>query len=133
LTKRVYVSLDSPGGEVVEALNIGTIIRKMNFDTIVRGGKTCASACGLIWLAGRERWVSEEAFIGFHAVYYGEGNVSSAGNALVGAYLRDLGLSLKTINYLTQPAPESMEWLSGKTLDSVGIKAQIYKAPKGGG
>jgi hypothetical protein len=79
----------------MEALNIGSAIRRMGFDTLVLSNKTCASACALIWLAGHYRWAGPKAAIGFHAIYYGDGNISSGGNALVGAYLRDLGLSLR--------------------------------------
>jgi hypothetical protein len=130
LHKHVFVVLESNGGVAMEALNIGTAIRKMDFDTVVFDNKTCASACALIWLAGHYRWAGPKASIGFHAIYYGEGNVSSGGNALVGAYLRELGLSLKAIRYLTQAPPDGMEWLSIESAYKYDIKLQVYKEPE---
>jgi hypothetical protein len=127
LHKQVFVGLESDGGTVMDALNIGTAIRKMGWDTIVLSNKICASACALIWLAGHTRWVGPKAAIGFHAIYYGDGNVSSGGNALVGAYLRDLGLSLKAIRYLTQAPPDGMEWLSAESAYKHDIKIQVTK------
>jgi len=130
LHKQVFVVLESNGGAAMEALNIGTAIRKMDFDTLVFSNKTCASACALIWLAGHYRWAGPKAAIGFHAIYYGEGNISSGGNALVGAYLRDLGLSLKAIRYLTQAPPDGMEWLSIESAHKHDIKVQVFKEPE---
>ena len=126
--QKVFVGLESDGGAAMEALNIGTTIRKRGFDTLVL--KTCASACALIWLAGHTRWAGPKAAIGFHAIYYGEGNISSGGNALVGAYLRDLGLSLKAIRYLTQAPPDGMEWLSIESAYKHDIKVQVFKEPE---
>jgi hypothetical protein len=102
----------------------------MDFDTLVLDNRTCASACALIWLAGHYRWAAPKAAIGFHAIYYGDGNVSSGGNALVGAYLRDLGLSLKAIRYLTQAPPNGMEWLSIESAYKHDIKLQVFKEPE---
>jgi hypothetical protein len=34
------------------------------------------------------------------------------GNALVGAYLRDLGLGYKAISFMTRKDPMSLEWLT---------------------
>jgi hypothetical protein len=127
LHKQVFVGLESDGGAVMDALNIGTAIHKMGWDTIVLSNKICASACALIWLAGHTRWAGPKAAIGFHAIYYGDGNISSGGNALVGAYLRDLGLSLKAIRYLTQAPPDGMEWLSAESAYKHDIKMQVTK------
>jgi hypothetical protein len=123
--QKVFVGLESNGGEAMEALNIGMIIHKRGFNTLVLDNQICASACALIWLAGRTRYAAPKAAIGFHAIYFGDGNISSGGNALVGVYLRELGLSLKAIRYLTQAPPDGMEWLSAKSAYEYGIKMQV--------
>jgi hypothetical protein len=43
------------------------------------------------------------------------------GNAVVGSYLGQLGLSYGAIFYLTTPDPNNMEWLSGKKAKELGI------------
>ena len=88
--KIAVVELSSPGGEVIPALEIGDLIATTEIMTEVEEGATCASACALIWLAGKERRVHKNGQVGFHAAYRetGDGPVESgAANALVGAYL----------------------------------------------
>ncbi len=52
---KATVYLDSPGGRVSPAIEIGTIIRLKGFETAVEEGQ-CSSACALIWLAGEPRF-----------------------------------------------------------------------------
>lgn len=53
--KEVAVLLDSPGGDVREALLISSIVRELAMWTSVRRGMTCASSCFFIYLAGLGR------------------------------------------------------------------------------
>jgi hypothetical protein len=79
----------------------------------------CASACGLIWLAGT-------LAIGFHAVYtqgenqqgQSEASLPSAqGNAMVGAYITRLGLPYAPVLCATKSAPNEMTWLTAETAE----------------
>jgi hypothetical protein len=108
------VELDSDGGALGEALAIGRLIYKKKLDTVVADGKTCASACGIIWLAGRHRVIEGAGRVGFHAIYLNDGSqdISSDGNALVGAYFNGLGLSTDAIVYLTHAKPTDMRWFT---------------------
>lgn len=56
--ERVTVVLQSPGGLVKEALQIGAEIRMKNFATMVASDGECFSACGLIWVSGARRYMS---------------------------------------------------------------------------
>jgi hypothetical protein len=92
------VFLVSPGGSVRAAKEIGMRIRVRRFDTVVPSGELCASACGLVWLAGAKRFIAPSARIGFHAAYRSDDEQkreSGAGTAIVGAYLNELGLPEK--------------------------------------
>jgi hypothetical protein len=111
--KQVIVTLISPGGHVKAGLLIGDQIRKRGMSTFVPAGRTCASACALIWLAGRSRNVGDTSLIGFHAVYDSKTRQEKGtANAIVGAYLRDLGLGYDAIIFMTRAAPTSVEWLT---------------------
>ena len=56
--------------------------------------------------------MSAEARIGFHAAYNSKtGQDTGLGNALVGAYLRRIGLPYSAVIYISQAAPNSMSWL----------------------
>jgi hypothetical protein len=105
------VYLDSPGGKVAAALTIGAELSKYRWATAVKPDATCSSACGLIWLAGFNRWMANTSKVGFHAVWVNNGEVSPDGNATVGAYLSKLGFSYKAIVYVTSAPPSGMTWL----------------------
>ena len=73
LTGPTVVSLQSPGGIVGEGLNIGIAIRRNDYRTAVAQNDVCASVCGLIWLAGQPRYLTESSKIGFHAAFRADG------------------------------------------------------------
>ena len=63
------VFLESEGGLIKDALEIGARIRTLNYSTIVETGKGCYSACALIWIAGADRYMNDGSLIGVHAAY----------------------------------------------------------------
>jgi hypothetical protein len=108
------VRLQSPGGVAVDGIAIGRLIRERQFITYSPYG-FCASACGLIWLGGVERWINPNASVGFHQVYTANGEerqTSGVGNALVGAYMNQLGYPEEAIVFATVMQPEEMAWLN---------------------
>lgn len=118
------VELSSPGGKVLPALNIGEIINRKGFITYVPANNTCASACSLIWVAGKPRMASPKARIGFHAVFTDVGGVPTEkgqGNAIVGAYLSKLGFSYEAISFATAASPNEMKWLTAIDANHYGI------------
>lgn len=130
--KNPIIYLESEGGSVGEALDIGTMLHDAQAVTSVRNGKTCASACGLIWLSGVSRYVGTGSRVGFHASYQMRGRKaeqSGVWNALVGAYLTQLGYELDVIVYATSARPESMNWLNSKTAKRLAIDAFFGALP----
>lgn len=119
------VFLDSPGGLIEPAIEIGKIIYYNEMTTVVED-TDCASACGLIWLAGQRRVISTNGRVGFHAVYFSQSKlqqtVSSSGNALVGAYLRELKFNAKIIEYATEASPKSMKWLTESDAQQINLE-----------
>jgi hypothetical protein len=114
------VFLTSPGGLIAPAMAMGRTIRKSGANTIVQG--VCASACGLIWLAGTKRFTYSDGQIGFHAAYSGENaTVTGTGNALIGAYVAELGFGENVIRYVTEKPPEGMQWLNDREANLLGI------------
>jgi hypothetical protein len=93
----------------------------------------CASACALMWLAGSPRGAFENSKVGFHAAYRTDGKTTiedGTGNAYVGAYLAKLGFSYNAIAYMTQAAPEEMEWLDATKAKKYNIAYTVLKSPK---
>jgi hypothetical protein len=130
------VIFHSPGGNLVAGIEIGKAIRLKGFLTLVPDSNLCASACALAWLGGRVRLMSQTGRIGFHAAYSkekGRPSVSSAGNAIVGAYLNQLGLSTPAIVYITSAPPEEVTWLSFGDARRVGIDVKEVSVIGGSG
>jgi hypothetical protein len=59
------VHLDSFGGRVGEAIRLHDLLRMQGVDTYVADG--CYSACTIAFAAGRNRFISKDARLGFHA------------------------------------------------------------------
>lgn len=122
---RARVVLDSPGGQVFPALEIGRIIRERRLATLIPERGQCASSCGLIWLAGAPRELGPQAVVGFHAAATvsesGRRSVSAPGNAIIGGYLRELGFGDEAIFEMTRAPPRGMNWFNTARLNAAGI------------
>jgi hypothetical protein len=127
------VRFTSDGGNLYAGLEIGRVIGKKGFSTLVPAGSRCASACALAWLAGKERLMAPSAEIGFHAAYEienGEAYERGAPNAVVGYYLAQLGLSELAIIYLTASPPDDMTWLTPASAAEYGIAVRQTDGPQ---
>jgi len=112
----------SNGGNLVAGIEIDKAIRMKGFSTLVPNDMHCASACALAWLGGRVRAMSRSARIGFHAASVADkGEVTSVGNAMIGAYLNQLGLPTSAIVYITEPSPDEIRWLTFSDAQTYGI------------
>ncbi len=125
--------LRSPGGLVIEALQIARTVRKLKITTVVDFNNDCASACALIWLAGSRLELSELARVGMHASYevHGQQKIESGwSNAIIGGYLRDLGYSDAAIILFTSTPPESIHWLTYADAKELGMHIRlIFSGP----
>jgi hypothetical protein len=77
------VRLNSPGGDLNEALDIGQVIREYGIGTVIGPSDSCLSACALIFMAGTfleaagapsqravpGRYLHVRGQLGFHAFY----------------------------------------------------------------
>jgi len=71
-TAPVLLSLNSPGGSVADALEIGRAVRAAGLNTELTGGDICLSACPYILAGGVERVVDGAGYVGVHQHYFGE-------------------------------------------------------------
>ncbi|QYK40251.1 MAG: hypothetical protein KF887_12505 [Paracoccaceae bacterium] len=95
------VALHSPGGNVLQSLQIGRLIRERGFATHVSPDAACLSACPYILAGGIERTVSEAAWVGLHQSYFDQSLVVpvffavrsiQTGQAEVMEYLNEMGV-----------------------------------------
>jgi hypothetical protein len=129
---KATVAFRSDGGSLLAGIRIGMLIRVKNFTTIVPDAAQCASACAVAWLGGAHRFLGVGSKVGFHAAYVqkaGANTESGPGNAVLGAYLDQIGLPEDAIVYITQAAPNSMKWLSMEEAAQHGIDVALLPPP----
>jgi hypothetical protein len=125
---KATVAFRSDGGSLLAGIRIGMLIRVKNFTTIVPDAAQCASACAVAWLGGAHRFLGVGSKVGFHAAYVqkaGGATESGPGNAVLGAYLDQIGLPEDAIVYITQAAPNSMKWLNMEEAAQHGIDVAL--------
>jgi hypothetical protein len=129
---KASVAFRSDGGSLLAGIRIGMLIRVKNFNTIVPDAAQCASACAVAWLGGAHRFLGVGSKVGFHAAYVqkaGATTESGPGNAVLGAYLDQIGLPEDAIVYITQAAPSSMKWLNMEEAAQHGIDVALLPPP----
>jgi hypothetical protein len=129
LTK-AFVVFNSDGGNLKAGIEIGKMIRLKSFATAVLDGFRCASSCAFAWLGGTPRFMERGAQIGFHAAYTvssGQALESGVGNALVGSYLTQIGLSEIAVVYITKAAPTQLTLLTLQDAERIGIEVLPFE------
>jgi hypothetical protein len=116
-SKRAVVRLQSIGGAAYASLEIGKLIYRRKLSTYVPKGALCASGCALIWLAGTPRIADlADSRIGFHHAFNRkDGRPGGQINALLGAYLKNLGLNDDAISWMTEKGSEDLNYLTPET------------------
>jgi hypothetical protein len=122
------VILNSDGGYLLTALQIGEYIHQKNWATHV--AEVCESACSLIWMGGVPRIRTSFSRIGFHSAHYPDGQVNRVGNIAVEVYLKNIGLpNPKIAEFATSTAPEDMAYLSTFDIERLGISVTVVDPP----
>lgn len=107
------VVLDSPGGSVMDALAIGSLIHDNGLATKVAAGSLCASSCPIVFASGATRIASPEAAIGVHQIYAAalsgdqQNALRVAGTAMSGAQTA----TAEIISHLTKTGVDPALWL----------------------
>jgi hypothetical protein len=116
------VVLDGPGGILGEALLIGSEVRRRNLDTMVGPNRSCASACAIVFLSGRVKYLATGASVGLHSASYADGRADPEATELMAAYLREVGVPGSTLRRMARTAPSDIRWLSKAEQKAIGIR-----------
>jgi hypothetical protein len=109
------VSLDSPGGLVIVGASIAKLVRSNGFNTLVPSDATCASACFMIFAAGKERFAGDKARIGVHSANnpkLGETDDAKSSTIDMARFLAELGVPPPILGKLVTARPADMAWLT---------------------
>lgn len=131
------VVVSGPGGDLATALQIAKEVRRRGFDTAVPPGEYCASACAVIFLSGRTKYVARGAKVGLHSASNLDGSFSREGTEVMGQFLARVGVPSRVIARMEQRRGNEMYWLGNsdkQALDLVAIGALPRSAaPKSAG
>ncbi len=128
-----WLLLESPGGLLFEALDLGIEVRRAGFRTTTRSA--CASACAMIFLGGTERMlVGSRAKIGLHQSARGVGRDRVCDPTTYSSAARDMSAYLKSVipaeadevmNVIMRTPCESIEWIYGQRALNLGIATRL--------
>ena len=126
------VALDSPGGSVADALQMGRLIRDRGLATSVAAGSLCASSCPLVFAGGHARVAAPAAAIGVHQIYAAApsdaplaARLAAAGSAMrdaqtmtaeISRYLIDMGVDPEVWLRALETPPDRLSYLSAADL-----------------
>ncbi len=124
------VILNSPGGTVREALDLGRHIRAAGMATALRDGDICYSACPYLLAAGVSRDIPDTASVGVHQHYFGESTILPAfiavediqrGQGEVMSYLDDMGIDPMVMRHALVTPPDEIYVLLPEELRAYGF------------
>jgi hypothetical protein len=123
---QLYFVLNSPGGALQTAVQMGQIIEKDRLPVVVPANAMCASACFLILAASHTKYVSPSAHVGVHsAAEATPGNETEGSKAVTTDFARilsQLGVPSEIIGRLVETPPGSMYWLTPEELMTMGVR-----------
>jgi hypothetical protein len=124
LPHKKQISLHSPGGNVLAAIQLGTLIRRLGLDTELVDGQTCASACSLVFMGGVERSFWTGSRLGVHQFSSGglidEGGAQQLSTA-ISTYAANLGIDRRVMDIASLVPPRSMYWLTATELKQLRV------------
>jgi len=129
-----HVDVDSQGGEIFAALEIGRIMRAEGASIAVGKGASCISACVFLLMGAIQRHISGDARVGIHRpslrAPQAGGPRQGSEDRVVGAlseqlvlYAQQMNVPRKIIDALMLVPPDRIELLSASELATYGISA----------
>jgi len=124
---KMVIWLDSRGGDIESALEIGRIVRKHKMTVVVHQQAECSSSCVFILGAGVVRNVFGR--VGIHRPYFGvvDGNaeyseIRTKRDSMlrsIEAYLREIDVPQSLIDLMNGVPPEQVRYLSDRELEDL--------------
>lgn len=122
--------LNSPGGSVQDALELGRALRARGIATEMREGDFCYSACPYLFAGGELRSLAEGASLGVHQHYFGRSTILPAfvavediqrGQAEVMTYLVEMGIDPRVMAHALATPPDEIYVLLPEELQDYGF------------
>lgn len=118
-----FIVLDSLGGEVLPAMQMGRLLRARKATVFVFGPASCGSACVFLLAAGVDRIVLRDPHVGIHRPAFPPAlfaNLSSDAamrlyNSLIGkcrTYLKEMGMADSLLDEMLSVPSGDVRWLT---------------------
>jgi hypothetical protein len=129
------IMFSSGGGNVAAAIKIGTLINQKGYNTTLQLGQGCSSACGIVFIAGKERTAltsktMTNSRIGFHQI--SKNKVCSQPSApeyeFIEKYARKMLVGNNAENFISlmkSTSCKSMNFVSADELEKMGIATKL--------
>lgn len=121
------VDLDSPGGELFSALEIGRLLRDEQASVQIRDGASCVSACVFVLMGATERDLDAGARVAIHRPSLG---TSDRDDALVEAmsaqlvqYAQQMNVARDLVDDMMRIPADRLRWLQPAELAAYGLVA----------
>ena len=127
-----FVVLDSKGGDLRAAMQMGRMLRAHGFDTVVRETASCYSACVFILAAGIDKTV--DGSIGIHRPYFVSGDPTRiAGEIrdlknLAGKYFAEMNIPERLAEDMFSVDPGNMRVLTLRELEDYRLNSKDFVA-----
>ena len=125
---RIIAKLNSRGGSVRAALEIGRILRRVGAMAVVESDAICMSSCVYVLAGAANRSVNGQ--VGIHRPYEPDGNETSASaqkqryaklGADVKEYFAEMNIPPKLYDDMLYISPEDVRVLTGRELQTYGL------------
>jgi len=115
-------AMNSPGGAVNEAVQMGEIILKTGAMTLLPDNVTCASACFWLFAAGQSRMMVSTAQLGVHGTKDVQGKEAPEGTVDSARFAKQIGIPDSVIVAMVTTPPDQITWLSPRQLTEMEVK-----------
>ena len=121
----LFVTFDSPGGNVVKAIELGRLIRQSGLSTVEVKQLECASACAFAFFGGVER-IAQPGAIGVHKASLAEPNAPTVEGAVSSiqeltanemAYMGEMGVDPTLLQLALAYESDDIRYLSGSEME----------------
>ena len=122
----IHVDVDSAGGEVFAALEIGRLLRRDQASISVGHGSSCISACVLVLMGATARSIAADARVGIHRPSLGKSGTHDLVDAMsepIAVYAQQTTGSRKIVDAMMSIPSRRVRFLTPADLAAYGIAA----------
>jgi len=132
------IDIDSPGGSVLEAMELGRLVRSLYLPLNVNEGQHCLSACFLVFVAAVDRHAAGPDKLGVHRAFFSPEAVSNLDLAVLDkeqralrgqmrSYLDEMEVPAAIQDRMQAYASSEVLWLSPSEVWSIGMMASFWQ------